>query len=53
MIQASRDEKPNSAFPASDYDGRVVKTLSPLKTHRNHLPGDTSLVDAGMDLNPI
>ena len=41
----------NSAAPASDYDGRVVKAVSPVKTlvGRNHWAGDTSLV--GMSRN--
>ena len=42
----------NSAAPASDYDGRVVKAVSPIKTRRNHWAGDTSLVGAGVCSNP-
>ena len=42
----------NSAAPASVYDGRVVKAVSPVKTRRNHWAGDTSLVGAGVGLNP-
>ena len=38
----------NSAAPASDYHGRVVKGVSPVKTRRNHWAGDTSLVGAGV-----
>ena len=39
-------------FPASDYDGRVVKAVSPVKTRRNQLAGDTSLVGVGVGSNP-
>ena len=38
----------NSAVPASDYDGRMIKAVSPVKIRRSHWAGDTSLVDAGM-----
>ena len=41
-----------SAPPASDYNGRVVKTVSPKKTPRNRWAGDTSLVGVGEGLNP-
>ena len=42
----------NSAAPASDYIGRVVKAVSPVKTHRKNWAGDTSLVGAGVGSNP-
>ena len=38
--------------PALDYDARVVKAVSPVKTRRNHWAGDTSLVGAGVGSNP-
>ena len=38
----------NSAAPASDYNGRVVKAVSPVKTRRNNWAGDTSLVGANL-----
>ena len=41
-----------SVAPASDYDGRVVKTASPVKTRRNHWAGTVSLVGAGVGSNP-
>ena len=31
----------NSAAPASDCDGRVIKTAPPEKTRHNHWAGDT------------
>ena len=42
----------NSVAPASDYDGRVVKAASPVKTRLNHWAGDTSLVGVGVSSNP-
>ena len=48
----------NSAAPASDYDGRLVKAVSSVKvvssvkTRHNHWAGDMSLVGAGVGLNP-
>ena len=41
----------NSAAPASDYDGQVVKTASPVKTGRNHWAGNASPVGAGVGSN--
>ena len=42
----------NSAPPASDYDGRAVKAVSPVKTCCTHWTGDTSPVGAGVGSNP-
>ena len=42
----------NSAAPSSDYDSRVVKAVSTIKTRRNHWAGDTSLVGAGVGSDP-
>ena len=38
--------------PASDYDGRVGKATSPVKTRRNHWAGDTSAVGGDVGSNP-
>ena len=38
--------------PASDCDGQVVMTASPVKTRRSHWAGNTSLVGAGVGSNP-
>ena len=42
----------NSAATASDYDGRVVKAASPLKTRRKHWAGDASLIGACVGSSP-
>ena len=42
----------NLAAPASNDDGRVVKTVTPVETRRDHWAGDTSLVGAGVGSNP-
>ena len=36
--------------PESDYNGRVVKTVTPVKTRRNHWAGHTSVDGAGVGL---
>ena len=41
----------NSAAPASDYEGRVVKAETPVITYPNQWAGDTSLVGAGVGSN--
>ena len=38
---------------ASDYDGGVVKVATPAKTRRRHSIEGTSLVGAGVGLNPL